>query len=152
MWNRKQAERLGLNASAGFTLLEVVVALVIVAVALVSLLRLHLLSLEATMRAQDLTTAVLLAQGRMAVLGLFPEPGEESGRFEDPEIAKFRWQTLVTEHRFETDRGTPRSGAAPDATPTAIELRHIEVTVRWVDGLNERSYTLETYATQATAP
>lgn len=152
MWTWRRAKRLGQAAPAGFTLLEVMVALVIVAVALVSLLRLHLLSLDSTMRAQDLTTAVLLAQGRMAVLiGSFPEPGEGGGRFEDPELAKFRWQTVVTEHRFEAERGTTGTGTDPSPTPTEIELRRIEVTVRWVDGRNERSYTLEAYATQSTS-
>ena len=146
MWNRRLAERLGQVAPAGFTLLEVMVALVIVALALVSFLRLHLLSLDATVRAQDLTMAVLLAQGRMAALGPFPEPGEEAGRFEDPEHAKFRWQTVVTEHRFETEGG--KTGTQSGTTSAEIELRHVEVTVRWVDGFNERSYTLEAYASQ----
>ncbi|HEY7495806.1 MAG TPA: prepilin-type N-terminal cleavage/methylation domain-containing protein [Candidatus Tectomicrobia bacterium] len=142
MWNRRPAERLGHAASAGFTLLEVVVALTIVALSLVSLMRLHLLSLDATMRAQDLTTAVQLAQSRMAALGPFPEPGEERGRFDTPELAKFHWQTVVTEHRLE----------ATDSGQLNIELRHIEVTIRWRDGLNERSYTLEAYASQQTSP
>jgi general secretion pathway protein I len=142
MWNWRPAERPGHTAPAGFTLLEVVVALAIVALALVALLRLHLLSLESTMRAQDLTTAVQLAQSRMAELGPFPEPGEERGRFDTPEFAKFYWQTAVTEHKLE----------ATESEQTNLELRHIEVTIRWGDGLNERSYTLEAYASQHTPP
>jgi hypothetical protein len=123
-------------------LLEVVVALAIVALALVSLLRLHLLSLDATLRAQDLTTAVQLAQSRMTALGPFPESGEERGHFDTPELAKFHWQTAVTEHKIE----------ATESGQTNLELRHIEVTIRWRDGLNERSYTLEAYASQHTPP
>jgi len=140
MWNRRPAECPGHAAPAGFTLLEVMVALTIVSLVLVSLLRLHLLSLDATMRAQDLTTAVQLAQSRMTALGPFPDPGEERGRFDTPELAKFHWQTVVTEHKLETT----------ESGQTNIELRHIEVTIRWRDGLNERSYTLEAYASQQT--
>ena len=53
-----------LATDLGFTLLEVLVAVAIVGVSLVMLLRLHLLSLDATLAAQDLTTAVLLAEGK----------------------------------------------------------------------------------------
>ena len=56
--------------TAGFTLLEVLVAVAIVAIVLVTLLHLHARSLDATIHAQDLTTAVLLAQTKMATLGL----------------------------------------------------------------------------------
>jgi general secretion pathway protein I len=65
MWNARAAKSSRAFSqlyAAGFTLLEVMVALAIVAIALVPLLRLHLLSLDATMRAQGLTTATLLAQ------------------------------------------------------------------------------------------
>jgi type II secretory pathway pseudopilin PulG len=117
--------------------LEVVVALAIVASVLVPLLRLQLLSLDATIRAQDLTTAVLLAQGRLAAMGTFPEPGEEEGTYEDPELARYRWQTTVTEHTFDAESGDNQ-----------VEVRRIEVTVRWTDGRSERHYTLEAYASQ----
>jgi general secretion pathway protein I len=124
-------------AAAGFTLLEVMVAVAIVAIALVPLLRLHLLSLDATMRAQGLTTATLLAQEHMAMLPPFPEPGEEKGGFEDPKLVGFHWQTMVTED--EVILGT---------SAQLVKLRHIVVTVVWVEGQREHHYTLETYAAQ----
>src|SRR5919106_3503736 len=97
MWNLKPVKGSVLRGSAGFTLLEVMIALAVVAIALVPLLRLHLLSLDATLRAQDLTTEVLLAKEKMATLPPFPEAGEEQGTFEGPEFERFRWQTVVTE-------------------------------------------------------
>lgn len=108
----------------------------IVALLLVPLLRLHLLSMDATVRAQDLTTAVLLTQGRLTAMGAFPEPGEEEGTYEEPELAKYKWQTTVTEHKFDTEGDR------------SVEVRYIEVTVSWADGRNERHYTLESYASQ----
>jgi general secretion pathway protein I len=120
---------------AGFTLLEVMVAVAIVGIALVAFLRLHLLSLDATIRAQDLTTAVLLTQGRLATMGAFPEPGEEEGKFEGPELERFRWTTEVNEHTLEIGSTQP------------VQLRRVQVTVLWLDGQQQRSYTLETYGT-----
>lgn len=136
MWSRRRAKQTRRQHAAGFTLLEVVAAMAIIALLLVPLLRLHLLSMDATIRAQDLTTAVLLTQGRLAAMGAFPEPGEEEGTYEEPELAKYKWQTTVTEHKFD---------ASGDAN---VAVRHIEVTVAWADGHNERHYTLESYASQ----
>jgi hypothetical protein len=114
------------------------VALAVVAIALVPLLRLHLLSLDATMRAQDLTTAVLLAQEHIAALSpLFPEPGEEKGGYDDPALAAFRWQTVVTE-----------SEVILGESVQVVKLRHIAVTVLWIEGQREHHYTLETYVAQ----
>jgi general secretion pathway protein I len=135
MWNLKPGRRGRRLATAGFTLLEIMVALAIVAIALVPLLRLHLLSLDATIRSQDLTTAVLLAQGQLAAMGDFPEAGEESGRFEEPELQKFLWQTAVTEHSFDSEDGS-----------TKVDVRRIVVTVVWTEGGGERQYRLESYA------
>ena len=80
MWILKPSSGGRRLTTAGFTLLEIMVALAIVAIALVPLLRLHLLSLDATIRSQDLTTAILLAQGQLAAMGAFPEEGEDIPR------------------------------------------------------------------------
>ena len=50
------------TGAVGFTLLEVLVAVAIVAIALVTFMGLHLHSLDDTIRAQDLTTARYLGQ------------------------------------------------------------------------------------------
>jgi general secretion pathway protein I len=136
-WRARQWRLCYPPGAAGFTLLEVMVALAIVAIALVPLLRLHLLSLDATMRAQDLTTAVLLAQEHLAALPPFPEPGEEKGGYDDPTLAGFRWQTVVTE-----------SEVILGESAQVVKLRHIAVTVLWIEGQREHHYTLETYVAQ----
>jgi general secretion pathway protein I len=134
MWNRRRVKHQAHTRAAGFTLLEVLVAVAIVAIALVTFMGLHLRSLDATIRAQDLTTAVLLAQGKMATMGEFPDTGEEQGKFEGPELERFQWATAVTEHMLD----------ALDGGQTAT-VRRLEVTVFWADGQQTHHYTLEAY-------
>jgi len=134
MWNRRRVKRQAQADAAGFTLLEVLVAVAIVAIVLVTFMGLHLRSLDATICAQDLTTAVLLAQAQMATMGEFPDTGEEQGKFEGPELERFQWSTAVTEHTLDALQGGKR-----------VTVRRIEVTVYWVDGQQTRHYTLEAY-------
>ena len=135
MWNRRRVKPQAHSPAPGFTLLEVLVAVAIVAIALVTFMGLHLRSLDATIRAQDLTTAVLLAQAKMAAMGEFPDTGEEKGRFEGPELERFQWATAVTEQML---------GALSDGGQS-VTVRHLEVTVSWADGQQTRHYTLEAY-------
>jgi len=122
------------TGAVGFTLLEVLVAVAIVAIALVTFMGLHLHSLDDTIRAQDLTTAVLLAQGKLATMGEFPDTGEAQGKFAGPELERFQWATAITERILDA-----LGGGKP------VTVRHLEVTVYWVDGQQIRHYTLEAY-------
>lgn len=84
----------------GFTLLEVLVAVAILGVALVSLLGLHVRNLALLARDQRVTTATLLAQGLMAEVEARPLPdlGLERGDFEErhPErFPDFGWEREV---------------------------------------------------------
>jgi general secretion pathway protein I len=137
MWNSRRLKRQAQADAAGFTLLEVLVAVAIVAIALLTFMGLHLRSLDATIRAQDLTTAVLLAQAKMATMGEFPDTGEEKGRFEGPELERFQWSSAVTEHTL----GALEGGQS-------VSVRRLEVTVYWADGQQTRHYTLEGYGVQ----
>jgi len=124
----------GQTGAPGFTLLEVLVAVAVVAIALVTFMGLHLHSLDATIRSQDLTTAVLLAQAKMATMGEFPDTGAAEGQFEGAELERFQWATAVTEHTLDA-LGSGK----------AVTVRRLEVTVRWIDGQQLRHYTLEAY-------
>ena len=121
--------------AAGFTLLEVLVAVALVALVLVSFMGLHLRSLDATLQAQDITTAVLLAQGKLAAMGAFPETGTEEGAFEGPDLSRFRWASAVTEHILDAKLAGGR----------AVTVRQLDVTILWLDGQQTRSYVLEAY-------
>lgn len=85
---------------AGFTLIEVMLALAIAATALVALLGLQNQSLQSVIRGQDVTRAALLAQEIMtaAELERFPALGQTRGDFQNlhPRMyPNFRWYRNV---------------------------------------------------------
>ncbi len=70
------------QSTAGFTLLEVMIALALVSIGLIALLGLGNRSIAVGERVQRLTAATLLAQQKMTEQGDFPPPFE-----------LFRWRT-----------------------------------------------------------
>lgn len=87
--------------AAGFTLLEVMVALAIVSVALVSLLSLGNRSIAAQTRLQKLTHATLLAQQKMAESEVDSRRGKlqrvpQQGLFAPP-YAEYSWRLAFAE-------------------------------------------------------
>jgi general secretion pathway protein I len=88
------------SSRAGFTLIEVMLAMAIVATALVALLGLQHQSLLSVARGQDLTRAALLAQEVMtaAELERFPALGQTHGDFANmhpKQYPNFRWMRAV---------------------------------------------------------
>ena len=89
-------------AERGFTLLEVLVAVAILGLGLVSLLGLHVTDIHLVTRDQRVTEATALAQALMteAEVGPFPEPGLTTGDFQEafPELPpELRWEREVAE-------------------------------------------------------
>ncbi len=85
------------NHSSGFTLLEVVISLALIAVSFVVLLQLHISSLEMERVAKEITSATFLAQQKTEELKL--EGAEHSGiqqRQIDPKYPDFRWDSSAT--------------------------------------------------------
>jgi general secretion pathway protein I len=88
------------DRATGFTLIEVMVALAVVAIALVGLLGLQDQTLQSVVRASDMTTAALLAQELITrtETGQFPALGVTSGNFESlhpRRYPNFRWEQRV---------------------------------------------------------
>jgi general secretion pathway protein I len=84
--------------AAGFTLIEVMIALFIVALGFVALLGLHNQNLAMVGRDQDLTLATLIARRlitQMELVEQFPDLGVSSGQIED--YPGFHWEREVKE-------------------------------------------------------
>ncbi len=89
------------RCSRAFTLLEVMIAVGVLGIALLSLLAAHHQNLQSVIRGQQLSQAAMLAQGLMtqAELERFPLPGSTHGDFErmfPGAYRNFRWQRVVT--------------------------------------------------------
>lgn len=115
----------------GFTLLEVLVAMSILATALVALLSLHGRNIQVVASDRRIVRATLLAQETMTRLLLdtpFPELGESAGDFaDDPD---YRWKVEV----------------GPGPTADLEEwVRQVRVRVYW-DDQNQDAVVLVTHA------
>src|SRR5512147_1922890 len=84
--------------SRGFTLLEVMVAVSIMAMVLVSLLGLKNRSMQDVALAEHITTATILAKRTMVdVLFSRPrQPAEDEGTFPEEEYKDYTWKKMVT--------------------------------------------------------
>ena len=104
------------SASAGFTLLEVLVAFAVLSVALAVLFQVFAQGFGGVQRAEGVTGALLRAESRLAEIGRTRplEAGEDSGDFGDG----YRWHTVIRAHGEDT------------APPNAPLLRAFEVLVR----------------------
>jgi len=102
--------------AAGFTLLEVMVAIAVLGVAMLALLTLHHQSLRSVIHGRDVARAGMLCQTIMtqAELEQFPRPGVTKGDFERFFPGKYRG--------FRWERNVQASGIFPD-------VRKVRVTV-----------------------
>jgi general secretion pathway protein I len=109
----------------GFTLLEIMVALAIIAFAVVTYLHAQNMSITMLNEAANLTLGTLLAKSRMVALEsdeIFG-PVEREGAFEEAEYTMFRWKERLV--------STP--------LPNVLEA-HVEVS--WADNRGQRSVEL----------
>jgi general secretion pathway protein I len=86
--------------SAGFTLLEVMIAVGVLGIAMLALLSLHDSNLQSVIRGQELSSASILAQGLMsnAEIERVPMLGRTAGDFQRlfPGVYQnFRWERIV---------------------------------------------------------
>ncbi len=117
----------------GFTFLEVMIALTIMAIALVAALGLQSQSISLATEAKFKTTAALLAQGKMAEIETMPPENlvDNSGDFGE-DFTDYHWDMTVNNVVF------------PAANAVYEHVRQIDLTVSW--GIEERyKYHLRLY-------
>lgn len=99
------------TSQRAFTLIEVLVALTIFAVALAALVRAASISTDGAIDIRERMLATWVAQNHLAELvavGAFPEAGNRTGEAEQANI-RFRWEELVS--------------ATPDRAFRRVEMR-----------------------------
>ena len=122
------------RAMSGFTLLEVMVALLIIATSFVTLLHTRNQSVNAADYAKRATVATLLAAERMSDIehGDFPDTGEDSSNFGD-DYPEYRWKTSVSDTAYEN-------------------IREVKVDVLWGEASSGRSVGLVSYVRKKEQP
>ena len=127
---------------SAFTFIEVLVALVIVSISLLTLIRLHIISISMTDTAEITSQAVFLANEKIAetlALG-YPEEGTNSGTVQKKALC-LHWRTEVT------DLQPPQLGELDIAG-----LRRIFVDVSWKQGIRRKHLQMSTYVADRKLP
>ena len=122
------------NAS-GFTLLEVMIALAVMSIVLVSVYRMHSQSLTMNTAARFYTLAPLLAQKKMAELETLSSGGfpEDSGDF-DEQYPGYSWRTSIMDVSSEV------------LGEVTNDLKRIDLTISYNE--NQFSHSIRTYRFQ----
>ncbi len=116
----------GVTGSRGFTLLEVLIAVTLLGVAMVSLLGLHARNIRLTAEAQDLTLAGMLASQVITATrtGAFPDLGTQDGDFSE------RAKDADTHDTFYGGADSAGFVWKREVLPTALDsLRQVRVSV-----------------------
>ncbi|UCG37753.1 MAG: prepilin-type N-terminal cleavage/methylation domain-containing protein [bacterium] len=109
----------------GFTLLEVLASLAVLAVSFLVLLQTDGLNASRTLHARRLLGAVQLAQGRMEEV-FSSGSGELVSEEGEQEDAIYSWQRVVSDTEFEG-------------------LKEVRLIVRWKEGAREEEYVVLAY-------
>ena len=117
----------------GYTLVEVLVAFLILALALTVLLRIFSGGLRSVSVSSDYAEAVMIAETRLAMAGLNERliAGETSGM----ESGRFQWTRQVAEYRPSSEY---------EAMTAEANGFYVTVTVSWPNGARQRSIDVST--------
>lgn len=124
---RDTSKRKPINNISGFSLLEIMIAVFIIAVAISTIIYSEILSLRASARIRNIDTATFLASSKMSEIEAegFPPTGEREGNFGN-EFPIFRWKEQIS----------------PTSNPSVRELK---VQVIFNEGNSEDRIELITY-------
>ncbi len=118
--------------SDGFTLIEVLISLAIMAIVLVAVFKLHAQSLSLNAATRFHTTAALLLQTKLTEIKSTPfdELTSDSGDFAQP-FAGYHWQAVIEDIDAET------------LGPVSAQLKKIKIAILF--GADQYRYDLTTY-------
>ena len=119
--------------SRGYTLVEVLVAFVILAMALTVLLRIFSGGVRNVAVSSDYAKAVLIAESRLATAGI--DDTLAPGKTDGVENGHFRWTRVVTDYEPTADYAS---------TVRGLRGYRVTVTVSWPNGDRERRIELNT--------
>jgi len=125
-----------IDDSRGFTLIETLVAVMILAISLVVVMQLFSGGLKANRISNDYLYGIFHAREKMEELLLAPEllPGNFSGEFDDG----YHWRATVDLIEEEALEGEEEARKLPVAT------MGIQLEVFWTSGLREKRFALST--------
>ncbi len=145
--------------SSGFTLLEVLIAVAILAVSLLAIFHLQSTALLSSARAQKITVATQLARLKMSQVlmqleegmakGEFPESKEDSGIFEEEKHPDYGWRLKVRKVEIPAPP-LPEGGADILAQVFSMiseqisrSTREVKLTIVWRDADDEEEVGIE---------
>jgi prepilin-type N-terminal cleavage/methylation domain-containing protein len=152
------------KSDAGFTLLEVMVAIAILAVSLLAIYSLQSTSLMGSARAQKIAVCTQLARLKMDQIlidieagiakGEFPEEKEDAGTFEDEKYPDYGWRLTVK--KVEIPAPPTPEGVSADVMTQVFTMvseqlsqatREVKLTIVWKgpDDEEEEGITLTTH-------
>lgn len=119
------------SEEAGFTLLEVIVAVAILSVSLVMIMQLFAAGLKSSRTSCDYTRAVMHANDKMEELSAAPVKSQESGEFRDG----YKWEAAVQRYEEPDDK---------ELENARFKLLKLRVKIIWNISVNkENSLELE---------
>ena len=118
----------GVGNNWGFTLLEVTIAVAIMAMVLVTLIGLKNSSMQEVSLAKHITIATMLAKRTMVdVMAAKPrQPSEDAGVFPEEEFKDYTWEKNVVTTPF-------------------VQIMEVHVAVLWNEGTRQESVELVSY-------
>lgn len=131
----KYRSRAKVKTDAGFTFVEVVIALAIVSISLVSLIRLHIININTVDSARMISSATQIAQDRIAEMSaIAPAERKAEKGIEERANAVFDWQVTVEEADIPQWQKEDTAG-----------LKKITVKVSWRQGAGKKQIRMSTY-------
>ena len=141
----------------GFSLLEILVSVGILAIALVSLMTMHSAAMRASLRAENLSLATMLAKKELAEYsvqisaglrkGEFPEDKVEEGNFEEP-YGDYRWRAEIKTVQLPAPpsaEGIQGIIAQQLTGEISKSVRELILTVFWTEGGEEQRIDVVTH-------